>query len=64
MDEFKNRSIGYSEKKLLNYSLSDLENIIKNQLELIGGEKYQTLDENSLPKIILENKKKYKKFLI
>lgn len=64
LDEFKNRSIGYSEKKLLNYSLSDLENIIKNQLELIGGEKYQTLDENSLPKIILENKKKYKKFLI
>ena len=62
--EFKNRAIGYTEKKLNTYNKSDLKNIIENQLELIGGEKYSKFDILKLPEIIINNQKKYKKYLI
>lgn len=62
--EFKNRAIGYTEKKLSSFNKSDLKDIIQNQLELIGGEKYSKFDILKLPDIIFNNQEKYKKYLI
>ena len=63
-NEFKNRSIGYTEEKLNTYTQSDLKKIIQNQLELVGGEKYSKFDFLKLPNEVILNKEKYKKYLI
>lgn len=62
--ELKNRAIGYTEQKLNSYTKEDLKNVIDKQLEFIGGEKYSKFDISKLPEIIINNRKKYEKYLI
>lgn len=63
-NEFKNRAIGYTEEKLNSYNKSEIKKIIEGQLELIGGEKYSKFDILKLPEEIINNQKKYSKYLI
>tara|TARA_B100001121_G_scaffold217995_1_gene191303 strand:+ start:86 stop:907 length:822 start_codon:yes stop_codon:yes gene_type:complete len=63
-NEFKNRAIGYTEEKLNTYTTSDLKKIIQNRLELVGGETYSKFDFFKLPDIVVDNKQKYKKYLV
>ena len=39
-------------------------NILQNQLELMGGEKYIKFDLSKLPDEVIQNKEKYKEYLI
>ncbi len=64
LKEFKNRAIGYSERKLESLTIQDIKDIIINKKPLLGGEKYEELPKDQLPRVFIENFEKYKKFFL